>query len=119
VRRDDVRQRVVAELVQQVDFVCRRRGVECAAEVVHAASAVACDPGMMRALQSACIRSQQARCAAHLEIDTAAFAARRCANARDPPGHVPLLGSCLGLVVRGGVRARVRPVRLRAPVPRL
>ena len=56
-----MRQRVVDDFVQQVDSVCRRRGIECAAEVRHMAPAVACDPGMVQALQSACIRSQQAR----------------------------------------------------------
>lgn len=57
-----MRQRVVDDFVQHVDSVCRRRGIECAAEVVHTAPAVACDPGMVQALQGACIRSQQARC---------------------------------------------------------
>ena len=56
-----MRQRVVDDFVQQVDSLCRRRGIECAAEVRHTAPAVACDPGMVQALQSACIRSQQAR----------------------------------------------------------
>ena len=116
VRRDDVRQRVVTELVRQVDFVCRRRGVECTAEVVHAASAVACDPGMMRALQSACIRSQQARCFGDLRTVAASCAARRCARARDLSSLVLLLGSCWGLALRQGVHARMRPVPVRAPV---
>ncbi|KAG2497115.1 hypothetical protein HYH03_004706 [Edaphochlamys debaryana] len=52
-KTDDVRERVVEEVVAAVTAECERRGVACEVERKHDAAAVLCDQGVMAGLQAA------------------------------------------------------------------
>ena len=60
-KNDEVWQAVTAEVLAQVDEICRRRGVACEVVQKTAAGAVHSDSGLLEELRSAIAASQQAR----------------------------------------------------------